>query len=520
MDSEDAESERSAFSSSQDDEDDDATPLARPRSSYMSRSSHKIPSPPPSVTPRQRMTRSSVEPEFIMPSMRHESPTSATQRGSPKRSQRLVPEKTATRKVSAQKEKGTRKPRRGDGWKSSVASGLAASLGPLLYGVWLWIQPFVSFGIAAFILGYVLFTAKSWVGSLLFRPFSPLAVASVVCNWPIVGFLPFCPNVPKANVNPEFDQLVTVQGSFEDVLSSASSYAFLPIDMKRSEASIRDLKHVVQYSNLPSRNELVFEFEGFIEMAQQAGFDLTKFNSHVGRALDHITSTNRRTLQVMHGEADREAGRGALARLVWDGVPSLFGFQTKTVDRILTTQYLLHISAVEDELARLILEAQALLSILSNLDSRIDVIASVTTRDGVKLSGSRDELLSSLYTYLGGNRGSIKKLDEQLRLLRDVSVYRKNAWNHVNAALLKLQAIQAGLEDLRERVAEPDVLGGVVVPLEQHLEHVRMGVDRLELIRNEQRKVDDANLRRVLEHGGPSNDRLVEGRSMEGKVGR
>lgn len=56
------------------------------------------------------------------------------------------------------------------------------------------------------------------------------------------------------------------------------------------------------------------------------------------------------------------------------------------------------------------------------------ILDTVTMRDGLSVKGSRDELLSQLWTRLGGNRSSKKKYDEQLWLLKQVVTYRKNAW--------------------------------------------------------------------------------------------
>jgi hypothetical protein len=66
--------------------------------------------------------------------------------------------------------------------------------------------------------------------------------------------LPFCQNVeiqPPQHV--EFDELMTVQANFEKVLEESAGGASLPLDMKRGEASIRDLRQLVRYSHLQSR---------------------------------------------------------------------------------------------------------------------------------------------------------------------------------------------------------------------------------------------------------------------------
>jgi hypothetical protein len=51
----------------------------------------------------------------------------------------------------------------------------------------------------------------------------------------------------------EFDQLMTVQSKFEEVLEESAGGVSLPMDMKRGEASIRDLRQLVRYSQLHAK---------------------------------------------------------------------------------------------------------------------------------------------------------------------------------------------------------------------------------------------------------------------------
>jgi hypothetical protein len=86
------------------------------------------------------------------------------------------------------------------------------------------------------------------------------ASLSPICRIPGTSLLnlPFCPGSGYSNnAGPappvEFDQLMTVQGKFEEVLEETAGGVSLPVDMKRGEASIRDLRQLVKYSQLNSR---------------------------------------------------------------------------------------------------------------------------------------------------------------------------------------------------------------------------------------------------------------------------
>ncbi|EMC99156.1 hypothetical protein BAUCODRAFT_65582 [Baudoinia panamericana UAMH 10762] len=339
-----------------------------------------------------------------------------------------------------------------------------------------------------------------------------------ICRIPGVSWLhlPFCPSPQVAELQgpAEFDKLVQAQSQFEDVLASTQVGANLPMDMKRSEASIRDLKHVVQYSSLPSRNELVFEFGGFIETARQASQDLSRFNSRIGRAVDHILSTNRWTLSVIDGVSASEAGRGAVSRWLGENLNIFAPFQPVSLSRdVLLDQYLRHTGAVEEQIMTLISEAQALLNILDNLDGRLDVIAAIATRDGIKAQDNKEELFAMLWTKLGGNRNSVAKLEQQLQLLKEVGAYRRLAWAHVSTTIVKLQAIRDQLEDLRERVALPETVGEKV-PLEVHINSINLGIERLEQQRDASRKLEQEGYARVFSRAEEGDRRLLGSKEL------
>ncbi|KAF2216051.1 hypothetical protein CERZMDRAFT_120146 [Cercospora zeae-maydis SCOH1-5] len=356
-------------------------------------------------------------------------------------------------------------------------------------------KPLFGWALLVYLLAAALVFGSGFLNNTINNALTP------ICRLPFTGGLSFCPtsNAPELKGQAEFGQLMQAQNAFEDVLRSSSVGANLPADMKRSEASIRDLKHVVQYSSLPSKNELVFEFGGFVDTARQASGDLSRFNSRIGRAVDHILSTNRWTLSVIDGVSEKEAQRGSIARFFSDNLNIFAPFQPLSLSRdVLLDQYLRHTGAVEEQIMSLIDEAMALRDILDNLDNRLDVISEISTRDGIRIESGKDELFAALWTKLGGNRRDLNKLNSQLELLRNVSEYRRLAWGHVTATLLKLQEIQHSLEDLRERVAMPETVGTEKIPLEIHIESINLGIERLEKQRDASRQLAAQNYEKIV----------------------
>ncbi|KAI9682308.1 MAG: hypothetical protein M1817_000362 [Caeruleum heppii] len=386
-------------------------------------------------------------------------------------------------------------------WLLDIAIGaLHAIKTPLKYALAVWLL----FGLGTML--------RNLVTNSIYASLSP------ICRIPGSSLLqlPFClpPDTYRDDVGSaspaEFDELIEVQSKFEDVLAYSAGGATLPLDMKRGEASIRDLRQLVRFSNLHSRNELVFEFGGFVDTARIAAYDLQRFNSHIGRAVDSVLATTRWTTRVLDGIAIEQGSRGAVQAFISDRILAPFQPVRLNEDAVLD-QYIQHTRVVEEEIHRLIGEAQALLLVLNNLEDRLDVIHGIVARDDLHVKRSRDEILSELWTMVGGNRGKLKNMDRQAHLLQQVGVYRKTAYAHVSGTIVRLQAMGAGLEDLRERVAVPELTRGrSEIPLSVHIEHIQRGVERLESRRDQTREMETSQFKERLEQG-PRDERLVDG---------
>ena len=381
----------------------------------------------------------------------------------------------------------------------------------MLRGVFYILKTPISFIIAIWLLLGLMIILRNFLFNSIYSALSPM------CRIPGASFLnlPMCQSPINVQYNGDqpppvqFDQLMTVQDQFEAVLQEAAGGVSLPLDMKRGETSIRDLRQVVRFSHLHSKNELVLEFDGFIETARLASYDLQKFNSHVGRGVDSILATARWTKRILGGVAERDASQGIISWFVNEKVLAPFQPIKFTEDALLD-QYLQHTRVVEDEINRLISEAQAVLMLLQNLEDRLDIINGIAIRDKLHAQGGKDEILSQLWTALGGNRNKLGKFDSQLRLLAQVNVYRQNAIAHVSGTLIRLQSMSAELEELRERVGGVELLGAKgVVPLSVHIENIELGVERLERGRKGAKELENEELRKTLERGkGP--ERMIE----------
>ena len=140
--------------------------------------------------------------------------------------------------------------------------------------------------------------------------------------------------------------------------------------------------------------------------------------------------------------------------------------------------FLMSMNNIASHMVRLRDEAEISMGHLMRLEEHLMVLHEVTHRDNKELTAAQEDVLAELWTWLGGNRGKLRKMDLNLGLLKNVEKYRKKALAHVDATLQTLQTLDADMEEIRTRVAAPDIVGGEI-PIEVHIKSIRAGVERL-----------------------------------------
>ena len=482
----------------------------------------------PSPSQASKVTRhvDLSEPQFIMPSI----PDTSVQ---PR--QRVVPRKQLTSTAPARDSKlrtssargtpsGQRQVGREEPELTSRALAIVGSLLQALFDIIKDALILLKKPISWIVAGYAVLAFIQLSQNVLTNSF--YSALSPICRIPGTSLLglPFCrsynENHPRLSAganapDPEFDALMQVQGQFESIMEDTATGLSLPMDMKRSETSIRDLRQVVRFSQLPSKHELMHEFDGFVETARIASYDLQKFNSHVGRGVDIVLSTARWTQRVLDDINHEQDERGLLPAFISDTLLAPFKPLKFTESRLLD-QYIQHTHVVSAEIEKLIEEAQALLQTLQNLEDRLEVIHSISIRDGLHAQGTKDEILADIWTYIGGNRAKKQKVDNQIKLLAQVARYRKSAFNHIANTIIKLQSMGAELEELRSRVGSAATLeaaGAKNVPLQVHITNIQLGVERLEIGRERARELEQKQTRRIMDRTDDNSDiRFIDAR--------
>ena len=155
---------------------------------------------------------------------------------------------------------------------------------------------------------------------------------------------------------------------------------------------------------------------------------------------------------------------------------------------------------------RLALEAEVSISDLNTLEEHLKSIHEVVSREDSSVKAAKDELLAQLWTFLGGNRKELRGMDKHLALLKGVGGYRDRARAHVAAALQTMETMAEEMEELRERVSAPELVGDAI-PVEVHMKSIRTGLERLKDRRIGAKRSEEQFRNRVLR----SEDEVKDG---------
>jgi hypothetical protein len=106
------------------------------------------------------------------------------------------------------------------------------------------------------------------------------------------------------------------------------------------------------------------------------------------------------------------------------------------------------------------------------------VHAQVTAADRT-LEVKQHELLSTLWSRLGGNIRNKRVFKNNFELLKDLYVYHDMARTHVEAALYALRTMDNGIKELQTSVRKPGLNSNSSIPVEVHVRSITAGLERL-----------------------------------------
>jgi hypothetical protein len=371
-----------------------------------------------------------------------------------------------------------------------------------------YLQPLFGLGLAVLLVATIIGNASIFLRHSFQKALSP------VCLVPFSSYVvPFCSHLDREPRNgtreADLEEVMKIQTGFQEILSQSQDAYKLPWMMTDTRAAMRDLKGVIKYSRLPSKNLLVVEFDYFDEVARQASYDLQSYNSEVGATVDRIIYSNEYTKQVLEGLRANDEATGALERFLASMNPLNAFRPPRSLHQAVFEEYLRQVDDMKKKVDALIKSGENVSALFDTLEKELGTIRDIAARDDSKVSRNHDELLAQLYTRLGGNAMTRKDLQRQLDLLKSVRQQNNLAFKHVAGVLLKLRAISRSLDDLRDTIAEPLAVGyKTEIPLERYLDLVEQSTRRLQEVRGDDKRAQND----ALPKEAPTDKSLPGGR--------
>ncbi|KAF7986464.1 hypothetical protein HWV62_31245 [Athelia sp. TMB] len=339
-------------------------------------------------------------------------------------------------------------------------------------------------------LSFILFL---WLLAILLLPVHHTlrTVFAPLCHIPGVSRSAFCAppsssSTAKAPQWADYPHLMDSQsGALEQLLRASGGGSELAIEIKTSEKAAIELTTLVRMSNFRSRDLIADTLGEFAKDARSTGRELHRLATKVGHAVDGILAVNNYALHTIEG-ALAPPPRFALLSFIARA-------PTQELARKAFSEAMDHLAT---SLAQLTVEAQVSLRHLDALQERLVTLHDMLVREGAVLSDAESELLTALWTKLGGNRDLLRGHDESRELLGELGVHRSRALWQVLSALKTLQDMNDDMQDLRERVAAPEIVGSII-PVELHIQSIRSGLERLKEGRSKARERED-EARRML----------------------
>ncbi|KAG1730197.1 hypothetical protein EDB19DRAFT_2011936 [Suillus lakei] len=273
-----------------------------------------------------------------------------------------------------------------------------------------------------------------------------------ICYLPLVLSTTLCaaphPNVSHIPKWADFLQLMQVQSSmFEQLLDGSVGGSGL-LNLQTS-----DLITLVRYSDLQSNGILADLLMAFANDAKKTAQGLAKLSLKVGGAVDNAMAVNGYAMRIIQDVGNNPLPPHSLMALA--SFHTGLSMQEVIIDAFTTTTDAFSIS-----IERLILEAEISLHNLDVLEEDLPAVRDAVACEDVSITAEKIELLGTI-------------------LLKGLSYFWKHAHAHVVTALQTLNLMNKDIEDLRERVAAPELVHGHI-PLHVHIESIQNGLQQLQ----------------------------------------
>lgn len=290
----------------------------------------------------------------------------------------------------------------------------------------------------------------------------------------------FC-DIP--NTKLDFNDLIDVQRNTANAASVAVYSGSLPLQLKKAEMATSDLRSVLQLSDLSCKNSLDDALRSFTVHARESSRNIQKTVIRIGGLLDASLAMNEWAITALERTESKTSALGGL-------IPFVRRFDTRTS---VTDTYVHAMDELAEYLRRLIESNQKAYESLDQLEEDLHLIHEIVGLEKRFQKSEQGEILSNLWSMLGGNKKLKAFFKTNLATLDSFERGRLANQEVVAATSVAFTKMMFEIEDLRERVQRPGIVGDVI-PIEMHIRNIELGIEELRIKRDTIRKDEDAEM--------------------------
>lgn len=305
-----------------------------------------------------------------------------------------------------------------------------------------------------------------------------LPLAAPLVKQAIPGFCEFS-DAPKL----DFNDLIDVQRNTANAATVSVYSGSLPLQLKKAEMATSDLRSVLQLSDLSCKNSLDEALHSFTVHARDSSRHIQKTVVRVGGLLDASLAMNEWAISALEKSDGKVSTLGGL-------IPFIGQLDTRTS---VTNTYVQAMDELSSYLKRLIESNQKAYESLDKLEEDLHLIHEIVGLEKKVQKSEQGEVLSNLWSFLGGNRKLKSIFKSNLATLDSFERGRISNKAVVAATSVAFTKMMLEIEDLRERVQRPGLTGDVI-PVEMHIRNIELGIEELRSRRDKIRKSDDEEL--------------------------
>ncbi|KAH9936451.1 uncharacterized protein B0H18DRAFT_1113836 [Fomitopsis serialis] len=228
-----------------------------------------------------------------------------------------------------------------------------------------------------------------------------------------------------------------------DTLGDVGTTSSLVLKLAEARIAAEDLISLIESSSLEHREEMQFLLLKFADDARDTIRALQQLSARLQSGGDRVAVT-------------LDSARRLLSPSLHDSNSATY-HQSPTNDDRTTRAYEYALTTIEGVLRSLVLSAETAFASLEALDARLLAIGEASALEGLAIRHAREDVLYSLWTYLGGNREQLNHFDRDAVVLNSVSDYKKLSLTYIQSVSRALEAMQAGLDETR-RIASGALL--------------------------------------------------------------